>query len=391
MNLDSPLDDAKEESKEPMEEDEGEEKMKLEVDEEVPEGDGVDVIKEEGEEEKPDSPEEKGIEDEVRGTVEGPDRFEMKTFRMVVPIPSKSGDVVLQATIDMILKLRLDGFEVFQVHSDNGGEFTSAAMRKWMRTHGYVRTYTGVADPQANGRAENAVQQVKNQVRRLLLQAGMEVNQWPIAARYADEQLRNLRLGRKQKFPPLGKVVLTKKRAWRAREFAPTMERVTYLCPSWESHGHWIRRQDVTKIVTRFYIAKVEDPEGQQAWIGLMEDLPDPVEVRRRLRGKQPPWGRLRKAEGEGEVEEEKDPLKEATKVRARALQMIMEEMAAQMEDVEGDMMIYTMTAVTKLRAVMEVTGEAEEVLQTKIVGAAEVIKDWELWKKPIHEELVAD
>lgn len=312
----SPLDDAEEVGKEEeVLDDEGND-VKIEANDEASEE--VEVKKEEEEIQEVDD-----IEEEAKKTVGEPEEFEMKTFRMVTPLPLKSGDAVLQATIDMILKLRLDGFEVCQVHSDNGGEFTSQAMKRWMRARGYVRTYTGVADPQSNGRAENAVQQVKNHVRRLLLQAGMTPAQWPIAARHADEQLRRMRLGKTQDFPPLGKVVLTKKRAWKAREFAPTMEKVTYLCPSWESHGHWVRREDGTKIVTRFYMAKVMEPIDPQAWIALMDEVPDPLDLRRRLRGKQPPFVRLRKVEEkeEGEVKEvEEDELEKGILASAQEL-----------------------------------------------------------------------
>ena len=68
--------------------------------------------------------------------MERPEDFEIKVFRLVTPLPSKAGGVVLQAVIDMILKLRSDGFDVSQVHSDNGGEFTSDAMKRWMKARG---------------------------------------------------------------------------------------------------------------------------------------------------------------------------------------------------------------------------------------------------------------
>ena len=61
----------------------------------------------------------------AKEAVDRPEDFEIKIFRLVTPLPSKAGGVVLQAVIDMIL--RSDGFDVSQVHSDNGGEFTSDA------------------------------------------------------------------------------------------------------------------------------------------------------------------------------------------------------------------------------------------------------------------------
>lgn len=378
----SPLDEAPTVGREEEGEEENQElKMEDQEDVEEPGGDLEDVVEgeaaEEGEHQEP--------EEAVREGVEDQEKFEVKTFRMVTPIPSKAGDVVLQAAIDMILKLRLDGYEIFQVHSDNGGEFTSQMMKKWMRMRGYVRTYTGVADPQANGRAENAVQQVKNHIRRLLLQAGMGVEKWPLAARHADEQLRTWRKGKKQDFPPLGTKVLTKKRAWKAKEFAPTMEKVVYLAPSWENHGHWIQREDGTKIVTRFYITKVREPVTEQTWVGVLEEMPDPVETRRRLRMKSPPEARFLKMEHEAKEEREETP-----RLREKALKIIEEEMMALMEDPQEEMVMITMKAVAKLKKVMDATTEPEEVLQTRIVGMDEVYKKWSEWEKPIREELVS-
>eukprot|EP00435_Cladocopium_sp_Y103_P060451 s1049_g22.t1 len=73
-----------------------------------------------------------------------------------------------------------------------------------MKNKGYIQIFTGVSDPQTNGRAENAVQQVKESheeiAGRLLHQAGWSQDQWPLAARHCDEQLRMARLG--LKLPP---------------------------------------------------------------------------------------------------------------------------------------------------------------------------------------------
>ena len=113
-----------------------------------PEDDGVDGFEEmeidlggenPGKEEKP----EDGEEQPPEGEDEEKD-YEVKVLRMLAP------EGVLHAVADMILRLKADGFEVVQVHSDNGGEFVSSVMKKWMINRGYIRTYTAGDDPQSN-------------------------------------------------------------------------------------------------------------------------------------------------------------------------------------------------------------------------------------------------
>lgn len=313
-------------------------------------------------------------------------KFEVRTFRMVVPIESKRGEVILQGIVEMIHQLRIDGFEITQVHSDNGGEFKANCVRRWLTNRGYIQTFTGVNEPQSNGRAENAVQQVKNLMRRALLQAELGSEWWPIAARYVNAQLQALRVGKNQDFPPLNMEVLTKKRDWRSKEFAPTMEKVRYLCPSWQNHGHWVVREDGSRIVTRFYISKVFNPVTDQSWIAFSDENPNPMEVRRRIRGKTA----VRMVVPEEEIGGEEGSEDEIEKVRKpRVMKMISEEMMMMMEDSSEEQLRATMRGVVMLRSVVE-TGPGEDVLQTRIVGINEVMEAMEDWKIPVMEELTS-
>lgn len=149
-------------------------------------------------EEVPEEREAENREDPEEEAENHDDQFEVKVFWRVVPVKSKRGDEVLQAVVDMIMRRKADGFNVVQVHSDNGGEFTSAVTKRWMFNRGYMRTYTAGDDPQSNGRAENSVQQAKSQIRRLLQQGGLEASAWPIAARHLNEVWRYQRIGKKQ-------------------------------------------------------------------------------------------------------------------------------------------------------------------------------------------------
>jgi hypothetical protein len=48
--------------------------------------------------------------------------------KIYTSLPSKYAGPVLQGVVDMILKVRTDGFEVAQIHPDSGGGFTSDVM-----------------------------------------------------------------------------------------------------------------------------------------------------------------------------------------------------------------------------------------------------------------------
>ena len=192
------------------------------------------------------------------------------------------------------------------------------------------------------------------------------------------------RCGLKQKFPPLGAEVLVKKRRWNAQQFLPTMDRVTYIAPCWEGHGHWVKQEDGTTIVARFCIADVWNPVTDHSWLAVITEMPDPLEERRRLRRKTPPELAKMEVQEDEPGEEGRDP---EPRRRSRLLQLIMEEMTALMKDPSEEALKTTMQSVAKLRMMME-TGTSEDVLQTRIVGLGEVMKDLEGWKKPIEEEL---
>ena len=297
--------------------------------------------------------------------------YEVKVFRMLAPLESKRAEGVLHAVSDMILRLKADGFEVVQVHSDNGGEFVNSVMKKWMVNRGYIRTYTAGDDPQSNGRVENSVQQAKSQIRRLLHQGGMEPKSWPLAARHLNEVWRYQRIGKKQDFPTLNAEVLVRKRHWNNHQLSPTMEKVTYIAPNHWSHGHWVKK-DGEWITTRYVMAKVWNPITDLSWIAVEEIREEPHEVRRRIRGKT--------ASGSG------DPVAAGAGV-PRVAKMVQEEMKTLLEDEDEAHTRVTLRSVGALRTYME-THQEEEVLQTRIVGINEVIANQEEWKIPIQAEL---
>ena len=161
----------------------------------------------------------------------------------------------------MHLQLRAAGYNVVRLHSDRGGEFRGR-LDDWCLARGVIRSKTGGVDPQANGRAERSVQEVKARIQRILLGAGMDYLQWPMACRYVHEQERRRWSGRSDKpIPSFGAEVLVKRRFWGRHDPQPTHERVKYIAPDPEGHGHLVLRPEGNAVP--YFIGKIKrSPQG---------------------------------------------------------------------------------------------------------------------------------
>ena len=67
----------------------------------------------------------------------------------------------VKAVVDIYLRLRAEGMIARQLHTDCAGEFRSAALAEWCMQMAILHTYTSGDQPQANGRAEQSVGEVK--------------------------------------------------------------------------------------------------------------------------------------------------------------------------------------------------------------------------------------
>ena len=103
-------------------------------------------------------PEDQEVEEEEKKEEE----MEMRVFKLALPMRSKKSKEVTRTAMEMILKLRIDGYHVNRIHSDRGHEFLGS-FESWMKTRGIILTRTSGDDPRANGRAEATVKAVKNQ------------------------------------------------------------------------------------------------------------------------------------------------------------------------------------------------------------------------------------
>ena len=220
-----------------------------------------------------------------------PEGMELRVFRMTLPMPSKNTSETIKAAMEIVMRLKADGFEVQRTHTDRGKEFRGK-FQSWAMKRGLVVTRTAGDDPTPNGRAEVAVQFVKGMLRKALHQAGAEADFWSLASRYVNEILRCNRRGDKVMFPPFMAKVLVRKRAWKRDGLDPTMQEVSYICPSWLDHGHWTLKEDGTVAASRYTLQPAKKHETEEVWLALEGHERGPLEVRRRIRPSRSSKGR---------------------------------------------------------------------------------------------------
>ena len=112
---------------------------------------------------------------------------ELKSFRLALPMRTKTSREVTSTVMEMWLKLRADGYHVGHIHSDRGHEF-QGALTQWARARGIHLSRTSGDGPRANGRAEACVKAIKDQVRRTLRQACEDSSKWPPSMALEDPQ-----------------------------------------------------------------------------------------------------------------------------------------------------------------------------------------------------------
>ena len=84
------------------------------------------------------------------------------------------------------------GFEASSRSNEHNGSF-----RRWCLERGLARTTSCPDEHAQNGRAEAAINSIKQRARRLLHGAEMEVRWWPVAARHVVELERRCRESRR--------------------------------------------------------------------------------------------------------------------------------------------------------------------------------------------------
>ncbi|CAI7791853.1 unnamed protein product [Closterium sp. NIES-53] len=115
-------------------------------------------------------------------------------YTTVFPLRSK-GDVT-EVLIDCIRAARLQlresfgsDFPVLRLHSDRGGEFSSARLGAFCCAQGIRQTFTLPASPQQNGIAQRRIGMVMDVARTSMIHVAAPHFLWPFAVQYAAHQL----------------------------------------------------------------------------------------------------------------------------------------------------------------------------------------------------------
>ncbi|CAI7846954.1 unnamed protein product [Closterium sp. NIES-54] len=116
--------------------------------------------------------------------------------RYTTVFPLRSKGEVTEVLIDWIRAARLrlresfgSDFPVLRLHSDRGGEFSSALLGAFCRAQGIRQTFTLPASPQQNGIAERRIGMVMDVTRTSMIHAAAPHFLWPFAVQYAAYQL----------------------------------------------------------------------------------------------------------------------------------------------------------------------------------------------------------
>ncbi|CAI7874700.1 unnamed protein product, partial [Closterium sp. NIES-53] len=103
---------------------------------------------------------------------------------------------VTEVLIDWIRAARLrlresfgSDFPVLRLHSDRGGEFSSARLGAFCRAQGIRQTFTLPASPQQNGIAERRIGMVMDVAHTSMIHGAAPHFLWPFAVQYASHQL----------------------------------------------------------------------------------------------------------------------------------------------------------------------------------------------------------
>ncbi|CAI7816210.1 unnamed protein product, partial [Closterium sp. NIES-53] len=116
--------------------------------------------------------------------------------RYTTVFPLRSKGEVTAVLIDWIRAARFrlresfgSDFPVLRLHSDRGGEFSSALLGAFCRAQGIRQTFTLQASPQQNGIAERRIGMVMDVARTSMIHAAAPHFLWPFAVQYAAHQL----------------------------------------------------------------------------------------------------------------------------------------------------------------------------------------------------------
>ena len=111
---------------------------------------------------------------------------------------------------------------IFRMHSDRASELCGERVKDHFRPQGIKVTSTAGYEPNANGRAENAIGIVKSRARAMLHELGPQGRElWPLAVQHVCWCTREGSSDRKVTVPAFGEKVTVKVKKTPSDSFAP--------------------------------------------------------------------------------------------------------------------------------------------------------------------------
>ena len=142
-------------------------------------------------------------------------------------------------------------------------------------------------------------------------------------------------------------------------------EKVLYLLPSAEDHGHWVMKEGEVPRVTKCIMRPTLEPEDEQTWIALENDAEDAWTVRRRLREK----SAVRRMDVSMRPQPDEEEEEEKHKQQKERIQQILKEEAQHLIEDDPEIANDEIKIIHKLKKMMQNPSGQEEVLQTKIIS----------------------
>ena len=347
--------------------------------------------------------------------VEAESDFQVKQVLVVEILENRGGPAVVEAIGRMAAKLFL-GLPVKRLHSDRAGEYQSRAFQKWCHDRGIMRTFNDGDNFKGNGRAENAIAQVKRGARTLLVAAGLDESFWCHAARHWAEGRMRRQLEsmgwKKRELAPFGQVVWAKRKYYSDRQkyLSTTRTRVRVLCPavtmSMTTPGYLVQEIETGKLFHTGDIIQVgeipdkaEIPVREAGFIHEVDDREDTDQPRKRP-------GRIRKClkwrpslEGESKAASWGELQHRGAQLLAQELRLLEEDkgeivnerflkmLTTEVEDIAEEAVREGREEATQRIEAEQAAGDPQEFLQTRLVGLAEVRRNLKEWKPSMIEE----
>ena len=131
--------------------------------------------------------------------------------------------------------------------------------------------------------AEVTVKSVKNQLRRILLHAGVDSFMVALGTSIPERDLQVPKAWIRSQSSPLSSRSLVRRRRWKKQAFEPMVEVARYLGSAPEDNGHWIKVNDEAPRVTRCYMQKAIERPEEGVWLAIEREVLDALTKRRRL------------------------------------------------------------------------------------------------------------